>query len=138
MSEWIEWNGGECPVGKGTRVDVKLRNGIEGFNKPAGYWNCGHGAGVATAFDWRHNEVDSDIVAYRLHQTKESTLVADGGWIKCSDRMPEGGSEVLCFGLGVDLWIGSYEDGSWDDDDYFYRLEDITHWQPLPAPPKGE
>ena len=54
---WIEWAGGECPVGPGTRLDVRFRNGAstEGFY-----------SGVsASARDWRHDGSGIDIVAYR-------------------------------------------------------------------------
>lgn len=56
MSEWIEWNGGECPAEPDTRVLLKFRDGVGDlrFPWPAGYWargNTGYG---------------SDIIAYRI------------------------------------------------------------------------
>lgn len=68
QGEWIEWNGGECPVPKGTLVDVRLRSGVEGFGTPAGEWGIGVGTGNAAARDWQHTGVRGDIIAYRLHQ----------------------------------------------------------------------
>ena len=56
-SEWIEWNGGECPVSDGALVDVKLR-GIPRSqqHKPAG------------PYDWRHFGDVGEIIAYRLSE----------------------------------------------------------------------
>ena len=55
MNEWIEWNGGECPVSPETKVEVRFRNGIVCAQCPAvkWYWDCEGG-------------YDLDIVAYRV------------------------------------------------------------------------
>jgi hypothetical protein len=55
---WIEWNGGECPVPPGTRVDLRFRNGAELESYPQD---------TAEVFYWRHDDHFSDIVAYRVH-----------------------------------------------------------------------
>lgn len=55
MSEWIEWGGGDCPVGRDTPVEVKFRN------------QSTHSECVADDWDWSQtNECDIDIVAYRV------------------------------------------------------------------------
>lgn len=54
MSEWIEWNGGVCPVAPDTRVRVKLRD-----TKPSL-------EGVGEDFEWYHTNGPRDIVAYRV------------------------------------------------------------------------
>ena len=71
-------------------------------------------------------------------------LIANGvtvqEWISVKDRLPEHGDIVLCHTKHDDLlvfqwcemshrWVDQYED---------YRQEYITHWMPLPQPPKGE
>lgn len=65
MSEWIEWNGGECPVGSNALVDARFKNGKESVSnrkgKPASEWK------------WQHIDDDYDIIAYRIHQQKQST-----------------------------------------------------------------
>jgi len=53
--EWIEWNGGECPVAPETRVEVKFHN--EETN------------GLCFAHYWDWNDADGDgyeIIAYRV------------------------------------------------------------------------
>lgn len=56
--DWIEWEGGEPPVRKGTLVDVKHRGGDLYMAVPAG---------KDYAEDWLHDGSCRDIVAYRHH-----------------------------------------------------------------------
>lgn len=64
-------------------------------------------------------------------------------WISVDERLPEFGSRVQVFdGRSVD--IGNYADkdeiypsGFWNDG-FGSIYEDITHWMPLPEPPKEQ
>lgn len=51
-------------------------------------------------------------------------------WIKCEDRLPEATKkQVLVFTkFGIEIGTG-YEIAFW---------EGVTHWMPLPKPPKKE
>lgn len=63
---WIEWGGGECPVGDDSIVDVMFCNGRVGIGLsplPAG------GAGRE---GWRLINGRSDIIAYRPHKPEQS------------------------------------------------------------------
>ena len=53
---WIQWDGGECPVPAGTRVDVRFRRGGDESNR------------IAEALEWEHGKLGCwlDIVAYRI------------------------------------------------------------------------
>lgn len=54
VNDWIDWHGGECPVGPSTPVEVRLRYGGEGTaNQPGDM--C-----------WKHTSGGGDIVAYRV------------------------------------------------------------------------
>ena len=70
-SNWIEWNGGECPVGKGALVEVRWDDGTTTGPMTAGGW------------DWRNHGTPADIVAYRLVDapgaSTESALAAHPG-----------------------------------------------------------
>lgn len=52
MTDWIDWRGGECPVPRGTRIDVMFRDGT----------SCGR---VAPGGSWRHDGGADDVVGYR-------------------------------------------------------------------------
>lgn len=55
---WIEWNGGECPVPKGTLIDVRHRDGEE-FLDVAALIDL-------PCQDWEYDWSCGDIIAYRL------------------------------------------------------------------------
>ena len=56
-------------------------------------------------------------------------------WISVNDRLPEQGEEAICIAADGDMMIGKYTEWGWMFPCYF---EDLTHWMPLPQPPKGE
>lgn len=58
---WIEWKGGECPVSKGTLIDIKDRDGEIHVGSEALDW-------TNEPQHWRHAKSGSmvDIIAYRL------------------------------------------------------------------------
>ncbi len=63
-------------------------------------------------------------------------------WISVKDRLPNEGQEVLCYGGGNLMNVYIYLDDDCWEDEYGYwetaESEGITHWMPLPEPPKGE
>lgn len=86
-----------------------------------------------------------------LCEQQADHLIANGvvvqEWISVKDRLPEHGDRVLVafakrLGGGVasaKFKLGVSVDG-WYCDGTFYELgiNFITHWMPLPEPPKGE
>jgi hypothetical protein len=56
-NEWIEWEGGECPISLKTRVYVRYRSRI----------TC-QIARPAYDYFWEHEGIDSDIIAYKVIQ----------------------------------------------------------------------
>ena len=50
-------------------------------------------------------------------------------WIPCGERMPEGGEEVLCYSLDWGAVVTCVDK---------FDLIRVTHWMPLPEPPKEE
>lgn len=62
-------------------------------------------------------------------------------WIKCSERMPEYAISVIVYDKEYDVVdLASYYNSGWSWDDIDDGLSDdpcnVTHWQPLPKPPK--
>lgn len=68
MSDWIEWNGGECPVDGDALVCVKLRCEIDEAYNDEWYDEC-----IAYDLRWGHtaNDNGSDIIAYRIVEGTE-------------------------------------------------------------------
>lgn len=64
---WIAWGGGECPVSRGTFVDVQYRDGAEEFGLPA--LTVIALTRDATQVFWRADGVNEDIIAYRIAKT---------------------------------------------------------------------
>lgn len=54
FDEWIDWQGGLCPVPATTLIEPKLRSGKIMPAEVASYW------------EWRHRNYFNDIVAYRV------------------------------------------------------------------------
>ncbi|HAY3834158.1 DUF550 domain-containing protein [Escherichia coli] len=80
----------------------------------------------------------------RLHiKERGNSPVTPGGWISCSDRMPEDTKMLLAFSQGEIM--AAYWNWVVNPIDYKkYRaftylsgniLDDVTHWMPLPEPP---
>lgn len=72
---WIEWHGGECPLEYGTLVDVRDRDGYVWKHQTIGKTNE-----VNNIF-WMRGKCglsDSEIIAYRLHQSKHYSSSWDG------------------------------------------------------------
>ncbi|KAA1355291.1 DUF550 domain-containing protein [Escherichia coli] len=81
----------------------------------------------------------------RLHiKEPGNSPVTPGGWISCSDRMPEDTKMLLAFSQGE--IVAAYWNWVVNTIDYKkYRaftylsgniLDDVTHWMPLPEPPQ--
>lgn len=71
-------------------------------------------------------------------------LIAHGAtvqeWISVKDGLPESGKEGVLIALRWgEVDIGWCEDGRWRSE-FVNEYEDgeVTHWMPLPNPPKGE
>ncbi|MDK2399044.1 MULTISPECIES: DUF551 domain-containing protein [Escherichia] len=100
-------------------------------------------------------ELEAEPVSqtYKLNQLSGNSPVTPDGWISCSERMPEMG-ERQCYVLAADFknnyppnipntQVGVYGDWfndgnpTWDDGDgEDLYLKEVTHWMPLPEPPR--
>ena len=64
MSDWIEWEGGECPVPGDTVVEIAKRTGRGRF--------------IAGTIRWDHVDHPGDIVAYRVVAPAEKPVSRGG------------------------------------------------------------
>lgn len=67
-------------------------------------------------------------------------------WIACKDKMPESGDVVLTYCAPNSLFpaVGTWWEGEgaiaahWTINNRYWKKEDVSAWQPLPAPPSQE
>ena len=90
------------------------------------------------------NTVGEYTIPHKFKEKIADHLITNGvtvqSWISVTERLPESGKESVLIAL---LWgevdIGWCEDGRWRSE-FVNEYEDweVTHWMPLPHPPKGE
>ena len=82
--------------------------------------------------DWYGNE---DIAEKLI-----SNGVTVREWISVDDRLPESGKEGVLIALRWgEVDVGWCEDGRWSSEFIDeYEEGEVTHWMPIPQPPKGE
>jgi|GEM_PF-1066499 len=73
------------------------------------------------------------------------TRNSEADWISVEDRLPEKWEYVLiydagCNSISIENMVKVKEDGTpvFDSPDSFRGSDTVTHWMPLPNPPKGE
>ena len=83
-------------------------------------------------------------IPHKLKEEIADHLIANGvtvqEWISVKDGLPENGKESALIALRWgEVDIGWCEDGRWRSE-FVNEYEDgeVTHWMPLPNPPKGE
>lgn len=86
-SEWIEWNGGECPLPDGTVHQVRFRNGSADEGRQPETWH------------WNHDDCISYIIAYRykLPDTQEVTEEEEEAWQDKEGRLIGGPRKAESF-----------------------------------------
>lgn len=70
-------------------------------------------------------------------------IMAAHDWIPCSERMPENLARVLFAFHGSNVRSGFRNCGlgsrnAWYSEGFHYDDNEITHWMPIPEPPKGD
>ena len=76
---------------------------------------------------------------------KEVELARAAGWISVKDRLPDkSGSylvmldNVLATHLAMNVHYWNAKDGYWRGSEAHSRIVGISHWMPLPEPPKED
>ena len=78
---------------------------------------------------------EKDLIIQDLRRENAELRVRVQEWISVDDRLPEPQEEAICINADGDMMIGTYTEWGWMFPCYF---EELTHWMPLPQPPKGE
>ena len=115
-------------------------------------WNACRAAMLQSG-NFRENKDSSTNNFRKIPEASTNHPVTPDGWISCSDRMPEMG-ERQYYVLAADFknnyppsipntQVGVYGDWfndgnpTWDDGNgEDLHLKEVTHWMPLPEPPK--
>ena len=77
----------------------------------------------------RKQEYDNKNVNKRACQRMDSS----GKWISVKDRLPESAGWYLVFYNGSEMHVAFFKGKKWPFDNHYHK---ITHWMPLPEPPK--
>ena len=127
-------------------------------------------AAIDSAFKWSATEKDADKFESAIAEARK--LLADDGWIRVEDALPESGVPVIAFvprygghtnsrriraqyaakhslEQHMEADGGDYDEASdtyycepgWYEDNEYEEIhwcvsDEVTHWQPLPQPPK--
>ncbi|HBA5171765.1 TPA: DUF551 domain-containing protein [Escherichia coli] len=92
-------------------------------------------------------ELEAEPVSqtYKLNELSGNSPVTPDGWISCSERMPNDKQYVWCWGKSYgwtecDTFEGYYD---WSRNKWWAVTDDgeesaskVTHWMPLPEPPR--
>lgn len=91
--------------------------------------------------------IDADKLRHDAEWCRETTeafqvLIDDqptvcGGWIPVTDRLPQDDEDVLVWVDGTHRDMAYRDEGVWYDEEHNH-LKNITHWMPLPEPPKED
>ena len=83
-----------------------------------------------------------DLIDYIINDEKEwvEPNEINDGWISVEDEMPKLGQRVMAFCRAGILTFLRYDGEVWFEmsSRNEYLLSFVTHWRPLPEPPKGE
>lgn len=84
---------------------------------------------------------DSLILVERLESERDAAIAKIPKWIRVKDKLPPREHKVLtvdghgCIRM-LAFWKKEKERWTWIEDLCFTHRNDITHWMPLPEPPK--
>lgn len=81
-----------------------------------------------------------DITGFENIRATKCPYFQESGWISVEDRLPETRRSVLgwCPEYQNIYCLSQHEDGTWwfFSDGNIKCSEEVTHWMPLPKPPK--
>ncbi|EOB3074723.1 TPA: DUF551 domain-containing protein, partial [Escherichia coli] len=78
-----------------------------------------------------------EIVEIAMRKTGNSP-VSPGGWISCSERMPDKLIPVMVMYEDGEMWSAMWNGNRWDDGTEYPDPHSVTHWREMPAAPQQE
>ena len=98
---------------------------------------------IAEAHEARMAVVDDEFLDL-IDDAFTEDVVPRTTWISVEERLPEKSCEYLCVSRTGVIYLMQYShrykafNATDDEDGDRWKLGGITHWMPLPDPPKGE
>ena len=122
-----------CPCGK-TPTQLCLMDTGQGGKWAIAIGNCCDEWGVE--FRTGYNPLDGDKCQTIAIEYWNDAPRSDN-WISVEERLPEEGKEVLIYVRNYHVTIGRLYNSWMTSGGYnWHARERVTHWQPLPEPPK--
>jgi hypothetical protein len=82
------------------------------------------------------------LLAYNSGISADELKELEDGWVSVEERLPNSKQYVLCYGSGGRQFAALYDNNTFmaynPFNDELEECEEVTHWQPLPAPPSTE
>lgn len=130
----------EMPKGLAGQIVSLLAHNIGDKFLAQKIWNACRAA-LLNGDIFRENSISSTNNFREIAETSTNSPVIPGGWISCSERMPDNDESkpIAIFTgkcLGQGMFVATYDDDGFFD--YWEGMEiiGVSHWMPLPAPPK--
>ena len=82
----------------------------------------------------------ADAIEELMRRCEQFQYMPLPAWVPVTKRLPEPDTNVLVkSGSFVSVWSLREGDVYWEDEySYFHDMCEVTHWMPLPEPPKEE
>ncbi|HBB3816087.1 TPA: DUF551 domain-containing protein [Escherichia coli] len=74
----------------------------------------------------------------KLNDPSGNSPVTPGGWISCSERMPDKLIPVMVMYEDGEMWSAMWNGNRWDDGTEYPDPHSVTHWREMPVAPKQE
>ena len=106
--------------------------------------------------EWAYHKCDESdcitcpagkMIGNCVHRLMADRLIAHGvtlqEWISVDDRLPEAGGYVVCIAKRNPFsrfmpMVARIEKNGWANPITEQYISEVTHWMPIPQPPKGE
>ncbi|HBS6851496.1 TPA: DUF551 domain-containing protein [Klebsiella pneumoniae] len=90
----------------------------------------------ARGANWMRQHIIDSTLAAATQSPGSEPAAEPGKWIPVSDRMPGNGIQVLVSDVSGHVFVCHHDGSFWVDFRVGIGKRCITHWMPLPAPPK--
>ena len=103
----------------------------------AGYWKdfAGIIADAISTITEKTQRIENMETMIEDMEERIAIMTEQGLWIPVTDRLPQDDEDVLVWVNGTHRDMAYRDEGVWYDEEHNH-LNNITHWMPLPEPPK--